>query len=512
MKLLLVENRYKFRQLMQLPNSIRVFLMVACLLYFVMLPGALASQSSSGPAPMTHFNSQFWLDDFHELIGAMDSHYSDLEWAINDRHMDLPKLRQQTEKKLRESGDDQTARRALEQFLNAFGDGHLSIEWPENDISSPHLESGAVGPLCSRLGYKTPSNANAGIDFSLLPGFAIVPEEGPELFSGGLLTLHSGKKLGLIRIGFFNEHGFPTECSNTIREMHLSDASTCDRDCARAIALKTANHLTKAIVNRAQQLRSLGASALLIDVTRNDGGDDWNEAVARSLSSIPLVDERIGFIRYKTWTTNLESRLNTVDSDQSKGAEPGSVLEEAAHKLRLAIAQSKEPCDRSRVFEDGSLNCSLVVKNILFWSGVLPYAKPGSFASLESKPTLFNPLQYKYTENAHRLPLYVVVDRHSWSSAERFAALLQDDGAATIIGELTGGAGCGFTDGGIPTTLTHSRAQVKIPDCVGFRKDGSNANDGVTPDILVPWAARDTPYSKANKLLLYIEKMPLKMK
>jgi hypothetical protein len=51
-----------------------------------------------------------------------------------------------------------------------------------------------------------------------------------------------------------------------------------------------------------------------------------------------------------------------------------------------------------------------------------------------------------------------------------------------------------------------------MPNCVGFRKDGTNANDGVTPDILVPWAARDTPFAKAAKLLSYTEKKPLGIK
>jgi C-terminal processing protease CtpA/Prc len=182
------------------------------------------------------------------------------------------------------------------------------------------------------------------------------------------------------------------------------------------------------------------------------------------------------------------------------------VLEEAAIRLRSAIARSKESCDRSRVFDDGKLSCSLVADDLLFWSGVLPYAKPGSFASLESRTTLFHPLRYEYSEDAHRLPLFVAVDRHTWSSAERVASLLQDNGAATIIGELTGGAGCGYTNGGIPTTLTHSRATVMMPDCVGLRKDGSNGNDGVTPDVLVPWVERDTSFTKANKLLRALEK------
>ena len=178
----------------------------------------------------------------------------------------------------------------------------------------------------------------------------------------------------------------------------------------------------------------------------------------RSLSNVPLTDDRIGV--YQAASIGRESwnpELRGVEADLKNGAEPRAVLEEAAARLRSAIARSKEPCDRSRVFSDGKLDCSLVVSDLLFWSGILPYAEPGSFASLESRTTLFHPLRYQYSENEHRLPLYVAVDRHTWSSAERFASLLQDNRAATIVGELTGGAGCGFTSGGIPTVLTHSQ-------------------------------------------------------
>ena len=326
------------------------------------------------------------------------------------------------------------------------------------------------------------------------------------IFSGGLLTLHDGAKIGLIRIAEFSEHAFPSECEKAIREMRLTDESKCDKGCERNIAVQTANLLTEAIVKRANQFRGLGASAILLDLTHNDGGSDWNEAVVRSLSNIPLTDDRIGFIKSEHWTRELESRLRGVEADLKNGAEPKAVLEEAAARLRSAIARSKEPCDRSRVFSDGKLDCSLVVSDLLFWSGILPYAEPGSFASLESRTTLFHPLRYQYSEDEHRLPLYVAVDRHTWSSAERFASLLQDNRAATIVGELTGGAGCGFMSGGIPTVLKHSQAQVKMPDCVGLRKDGSNGNDGVTPDVFVPWAARDTPFTKASKLFRSVDK------
>jgi C-terminal processing protease CtpA/Prc len=98
------------------------------------------------------------------------------------------------------------------------------------------------------------------------------------------------------------------------------------------------------------------------------------------------------------------------------------------------------------------------------------------------------------------MPLFVAVDRNSWSAAEYFAAVLHDNHAARMVGELTGGAGCGFTNGGIHTQLSHSGAAVTMPDCVRLRADGSNEVAGITPDVLVPWAPRDSPFQRAAKL------------
>jgi len=119
---------------------------------------------------------------------------------------------------------------------------------------------------------------------------------------------------------------------------------------------------------------------------------------------------------------------------------------------------------------------------------------------------IFHPLRYTYSENPDRLPLYVLVDRHTWSAAEYFAALLQDNRAAVVVGELTGGAGCGYTNDGIPTLLPNSGAKVRMPDCVRLRKDGSNEVAGVTPDVLVPWANWESPFTKADKMLRYLRR------
>jgi hypothetical protein len=177
------------------------------------------------------------------------------------------------------------------------------------------------------------------------------------------------------------------------------------------------------------------------------------------------------------------------------------VLQEARNRLLRGIAETKERCDRSSLWTTGKINCSLLIKDVLYTGGLLPYAKSGSFPTLESRSSLFDPLRYSYTEGGNTLPLFVVVDRETWSAAEYFAAILQDNHAAVIVGEVTGGAGCGYTNGGIPTTLKYSHAQVKMPDCVRLRKDGSNEVNGVVPDILLPWTDHDTPYSKVTKLV-----------
>jgi hypothetical protein len=66
------------------------------------------------------------------------------------------------------------------------------------------------------------------------------------------------------------------------------------------------------------------------------------------------------------------------------------------------------------------------------------------------------------------------------------------------VGARTAGAGCGYTNGGTPTTLNNTRAVLRLPDCVRFRADGSNEIDGVIPDVLVGMRAQDGSRFKAK--------------
>jgi hypothetical protein len=462
------------------------------------LAGTLVqAQSNAGrTCPTPGFDARPWLEDFDQLTTEMAAHYSDLEYAIEGRHMDLPELRRETEATLGASCSESEAKQALQSFLRLFGDGHLGIEWAERAAQATPEKT---APLCSRLGYKKWA-LNPGIDFSQLPQFSSVGGDGAGWFPGGILKLSENERLGVIRIAIFSEHAFPDACEEVVQSMHLADSDKCDQECKNKVGYKTGDLLTAALLRRSAQLQSAGASAILVDITHNDGGSDWVDSVVRALSRTPLRESPYGFIKHEHWTRELQERLADVETDLKQGKEPKDLLRLAAERLRSGIARSQEKCDRSGVWKDGKLTCSLVVSGLLYSSGVLPYAEPGSLATLESRSTLFHPLDYTYTESSARPRLYVVVDAHTWSSAEYFSFLLQDNSAATILGEVTGGAGCGFTNGGIPTTLRNSRATVKMPDCVHFRKDGSNANAGVTPDFLVPWSSHDNSYLKAEKL------------
>jgi Peptidase family S41 len=460
-----------------------------------LLAPILAVRAQQAPTKLSQFDSRPWLEDFHQLLHEMATHYANLQWAVNDRHMNLPDLRKKTEDVLQNARSDTDARAAIESFLGSFGDGHLEIEWSA-DGSVP--QSKPEADVCEHLGYH--QRGKPGIDYSLLSELSPLASAEEKLFPGGLLKA-KGRTFGLIRIGVFTEKGFPEICHQAIGRIGLVANTPCDEACANQVELKTADLLTAALTTRAEQLRHAGATAVLIDVTGNGGGSDWVDAPPRALSSKPLRDPRLSFVKSDHWTKQLEDTLRDIEADQNSGHEVDPVLRDAGLKVREAIAASKQPCDADQVWAASKPNCSVLASGLMFASGVLPYAAPGSLSGYKSRDELFYPARYAYTESTNRLPLYILVDKDTWSAAEYFAALLQDNHAATIVGELTGGAGCGYTNGGIPTQLKNSKAEVQMPDCVRLRADGSDEVNGVTPDVLIPWAKRDSAYQRVRKLM-----------
>ena len=81
--------------------------------------------------------------------------------------------------------------------------------------------------------------------------------------------------------------------------------------------------------------------------------------------------------------------------------------------------------------------------------------------------------------------VYVLVDRHSYSNAVTFAAMVQDYGFGMIIGEET--ADLATTYGAMESfTLPNSGVSVGFPKAHIIRPNGDESVRGVLPDITIP--------------------------
>lgn len=101
------------------------------------------------------------------------------------------------------------------------------------------------------------------------------------------------------------------------------------------------------------------------------------------------------------------------------------------------------------------------------------------------------------SENHFRGKVVLLVDGGTFSTAADVTAVAKNIGAATIIGEETGGGECGNTSGVSESiTLTNSGIQISIPKWkyLNDLKSLDNCSNGVMPKIKVfdvPWTNED---------------------
>jgi hypothetical protein len=100
-------------------------------------------------------------------------------------------------------------------------------------------------------------------------------------------------------------------------------------------------------------------------------------------------------------------------------------------------------------------------------------------------------------------PLAVLVDRRSASAAEEFVTWLKDNGRATIAGERTYGAGCGYVDGGNAIALRAVPLHIMVPNCSRYTREGVNEIEGITPTVALDWMTLTPDKTAAAVARLY---------
>ena len=445
------------------------------------------------------FEPNPWIEDLNQVREAFATKYANLEWAVFQREANLPKLFADTEARIKNATNDAEARAAFDRFARKLGDEHVVFVWPHS--GHPLGVPGSLSEECTALGYEArmradPLAANA-------PGYRPLSTTESDEFPSGLISLN-GQSIGVVQIGVFSPHGFPVLCQSLLRKLSSPTDKPCDGACSDRIQDMASEQLTHDLTAQLHALKSAGATALVVDIAGNGGGTEWAEAVARMVTPIHLKSENIRFVRGEHWAKSFADDEDSLRhfADHASGEDRILLLtlaDEIESKRKLALT----PCDSAPLWQGVHLKCSWLGQGF-YGSGLLATADPSRLHGKPWASLLFTPMEFPFEEGVWRGPLIVLVDRNTGSAASEFAAVLQDNRAAVIMGEPAS-AGCGHTNGGTPTTLRNSKATLEVPDCARFRADGSNEVMGIQPDVLVGFGPADGPHLRGVR---FFTKLP----
>jgi hypothetical protein len=444
--------------------------------------GLLAALALAAPAPAAPFNVAPWLADLEQARGAFHEKYANWDWLQTEREVKVDALFDSLAARMRRARTQTQAMAVFNRLVQRVGDGHVEIDWPQ-PLSLPAAASVAPQPpdLCTKIGYDAHQNG-PGTAYAL-PGYAALPSaQNP--FDAGTVAVGDAK-VGVLRIGVFQPQGYPQLCREAVRALAIPADKPCHEGCQDKILTLAYRNLTEGLERRVRQLKAAGATIVLVDISNNGGGSEWAEAAARIFSSKELMSERRGFVRGQHWAMQWRELGETLrQSAKTASPEDKQELLGWAAQADAALAVAQAPCAETSAACDrlGAAG---------FSTGLVGAAHAGTFAGKDWGVDVFSPAQFPYHDGVWDGPLILLIDQETWSAAEEFAAVLQDNRAALVIGARSGGAGCGHTNGGTPTTLKNSGAVLELPDCVRFRADGSNEVRGIIPDITIPIRAGD---------------------
>lgn len=460
--------------------------------------GAVDATSRNCP-PSPHaasvtFDPQPWLADLQEARIAFSTRYAGLEWEVFGRDHDISATFATARDRILHAHDEWDARVAFERLVHRFGDKHVGVSWlPPGGGNEPKFK----GLSCEALGYTTSMQAKPLA--ALLPGFTPVSLPPDNLFSTGTLIRES-KVIGVIKIPLFTARGFPSLCESAVEELHLDRAQPCDDACDEKIRVHAEGVMTLQLEAAIKAVQQAGASTLIVDIAGNGGGSEWNGAASRMLTPVRLESMRNYFMRGALWTRHFTSLGH--DLQEAERNAQGNDRKMLAHFVQLVGERKRDaetPCDAGPLWQGEHPSC-VWLGDAFFTTGLLSSADPEALRAKPWASLVFSPMQYPYHEGVWRGPLIVLVDGGTGSAAENFAADLQDNHAAVIVGSPTVGAGCGHTDERAPIKLTHTGGVLDLPDCARFRLNGLNLSSGVQPDILVGLRVEDPSRRQASLL------------
>ena len=357
--------------------------------------------ASAATAESPPFDPKPWLADFAAIKTGMAQYYANLDSRLAATRVNPQRLDKAVIERIEKAGSDLEAYDTLRDFLGVFDDPHLKFSFKAPRAIDTGMVASAPSPVaagsCADAGYEE-RKTDFAPRMAGLPGWR---ELGDGSFPHGVAGT-----VGVVRIASFSESDYAAACSRAFK------AGIGERDLQMATRAELQKELAAAIA----ALKSAGARTLLIDLTGNGGGTEWDREAATLFTDREL--------------TRRDARIADAQCDRS------------------TVWTGERPCE---VFRDAGAEVRLQGQGN--WAG----------------------------------PVAILADRRTASAAEEFIGWLVDNKVATLVGEKTMGAGCGYVDGGRPVALKAASVTLQMPNCARFTAAGVNEIEGFTPDRPLPF-------------------------
>jgi|GEM_PF-272350 len=476
---------------------------------------SLLSAGEMGAQERT-FERKAWLEDYSTLKHALERSYSNLAWFASPQGgVNLPALDRRTLALLHHAKSDDDARSALLAFVAGFHDGHFSQLPSLAPATGGKIKEPAPFPYdrqkpeagCAALGYAANGRTDFSFPFESLPGFTLIADGQEQPFRAGILMTDDHVQIGILRIYSFRTEQYFAVCKKAWEGDVWDEHGQLRMPALRSDLDKEWYRTLAEVLKQFQRAK---VNAVLVDIGNNSGGNDSGDMAASLFSAMPMHSAKLRMsqdtVASKAYFDEVFTALKRVGTYHPEAASQ-QLIDEVTKSFSAEQARLASPCPMEWVWKKRqdwqSSGCKRLV-DAGSAGGPLDYLKPGVVEDVRIAKELHWPAEYVQLWGTWTGPTYVLTNNRTYSSAEMFAAILQNNHAARIIGAQTGGDGCGFIDGPEPTTLPNSQLRFRIPNCVRLRADGTDEVAGVKPDLSVP-ATDESARIRAYRLTQVIE-------
>jgi len=457
----------------------------------------LALTAFAGLSQTPAFDHSPWLEDYGVMKQALERTYANLAWfGSPESGVDVPALDQRTMAALQSAKTDDEARAAILAFVRGFHDGHFSqlrapaaAEAPATrpDVSTMLRQDPSTG--CPALSNKQRSPAEFSRPFESLPGYRQLADGVTSPFRAAIVAAEgTGTSVGIVRIPEFEE----LHVSLCVELWPHDELWTRQGKLLRGPmrqAMEQRWYQTLADLLRA--FRREGAAAVLIDIGNNSGGDDSGDIAARLFTASAVHSSPLWMVQDPGAAGEyFDEQLDALGQTAAADAKVKALVDQSLAVFTTGKSRlSDRSCVMDWVWHErrawGAQTCRRLVAAGSA-GGPLDWLAPGVVNDADLATTLHWPARVATLWGAWTGPVYVLTDNRTYSSAEMFAAVLQNNRVAKTIGVRTGGDGCGFMNTPDPLVLPHSQLRFRVPNCVRLRADGTDEVAGVAPDLPVP--------------------------